>query len=223
MKANVNVEFASEEIEGFVKRALTNGILDALGGMEPQHVQMMLGGIQTGIGMVLSQAQAAMHGRPPQPVRGSGGPFGPPNPFGSPFGPPQPYAATGAPPGPYAPPQSDNVRPIQRESAVTERCFRIEATRHLEEGWGCCGCSTYNGVQRTHCRHCGHPRCGAVITPAPAAGPAPQVPAQAVETPEGMTHVDGVGFVPTEAIVRALQEAALGGSPAKTEPPREPT
>jgi len=213
MKANVNVEFASEEIERFAVNVLVRAFADAFGSIGPNEMQVLMSGVNTGIGMVLSQAQAAMHGRPP-PARGpGGGPFGPPNPFGPPFGPPTT--------GPYAPPQPDNVRPIRGESPVTEHCFRIEATRAYEEGWGCCGCSTYNGVQRTHCRHCGHARCGAVVTPAPATGRAPQVsPAQAVETPEGMTHVDGVGFVPTEAIVRALQGAALLGSTA--EPPREP-
>jgi hypothetical protein len=203
MKANVNFEFASEEIEKFATGVLTRALVGAIGSVGPNEMQVLLGGLQAGMGLVLSHAQAVAQGRPPPPpppwARGPGGPHG------------------AAPAIPHDAPQQGNVRPIRGESAVTEHCFRIEGTRQLEEGWGCCGCSTYNGAQRTHCRHCGHARCGAVITPAPAAGTPPQVA-------DGMTHVPGLGLVPTEAIaiVREMQDAALGGAPATTDPPREP-
>lgn len=26
-------------------------------------------------------------------------------------------------------------------------------------GWGCCRCRVYNGLQRSHCKSCGHERC----------------------------------------------------------------
>jgi hypothetical protein len=212
MKASVNFEFGSEEIERFVAGAVTRGIWRALDGIGPNEMQVMLAGLHTGMGIVMSHAQQAMLGRPHT--------HGPPPPWArGPFGPPpgQPYGATGPIPstgqGPYATP--DNVRPI-RESAVTEHCFRIEATRHLEEGWGCCGCSTYNGLQRTTCRHCGHTRCGALITPAPVGGPAPRVAPAPV--PDGMTYVAGVGLVPTAAIIREMKLETESVPPATQEP-----
>jgi hypothetical protein len=53
------------------------------------------------------------------------------------------------------------VAPIGGSSPVVTSCFPIEETKHLEAGWGCCRCATYNGLQRGLCRTCGHPRCTA--------------------------------------------------------------
>jgi hypothetical protein len=30
---------------------------------------------------------------------------------------------------------------------------------YIAPGWGCCHCNTYNGIQRTVCRHCEQPHC----------------------------------------------------------------
>lgn len=176
MKATVNFEFGSEEIEGFVKRALTDGILDAIGQMEPQHVQMMLSGIQTGIGMVLGQVNEIRIRRGHAP-RGFGGPGMPQGPYAASAPYPSGAAAPAPGPGPYVyvPGQPNNVRPIRSQAEVAE-CFPIEPTRSNEEGWGCCRCASFNSSMRPVCRSCGHARCGATVTPAPAQPAPPQVP-----------------------------------------------
>jgi len=33
---------------------------------------------------------------------------------------------------------------------------RFVQSSHVLPGWGCCRCQTYNGLQRTECRSCGH-------------------------------------------------------------------
>lgn len=36
---------------------------------------------------------------------------------------------------------------------------KIVNGEHVMPGWACCKCHTYNGVCRTHCKHCGRSRC----------------------------------------------------------------
>ncbi len=47
------------------------------------------------------------------------------------------------------------------DNTDTKGCRTFDGTAHLEPGWGCCGCRTYNGQQRTHCMACDHQRCDA--------------------------------------------------------------
>jgi len=47
-----------------------------------------------------------------------------------------------------------------------ERCERLEASQFIEEGWVCHLCDTYNGAQRSVCRHCDHERCD-IVVPSP--------------------------------------------------------
>ncbi len=39
-------------------------------------------------------------------------------------------------------------------------CQKIEGTPNLMEGWGCCRCRGYNGMQRYICRNCILVKCG---------------------------------------------------------------
>ena len=39
-----------------------------------------------------------------------------------------------------------------------KNCSRIDHP-NIAPGFGCCQCHTYNGDQRTNCKHCGHVRC----------------------------------------------------------------
>ena len=171
MKATVNFEFSSEELEGLASRVLSGAILGAFGNADPAQLQAMLAVVHQGVGIGVNLASHAMGQRPPPWMR-SQGPM-PPGPYGaSPPVPPggYPYPTTGPVGGP------SNVRPI-REPMTVDRCFPIEGTRNIEPGWGCCECATYNGLQRAQCRNCGHARCGgATVTPAPAQPPPPQMP-----------------------------------------------
>ena len=183
MRATVNFEFGSEEIESFATNVAVKAIAGTLGQIagDPAAVQGVLVGMQQMIGMVLSHASTAMHraprGRVGVPMDSYGGPMGP-GPYG-PMGPMQQQPHVGSVPYPYqqgvAGPGPQVLRPD--ESATVDRCFPIEATRNIEAGWACHGCATFNGSQRTVCRYCGHTRCdvpGPVVTPPPE--PAPEVP-----------------------------------------------
>lgn len=37
-------------------------------------------------------------------------------------------------------------------------CDTVDA-QFVMPGWGCCRCRTYNGLQRSNCRHCGEKAC----------------------------------------------------------------
>lgn len=174
MRATVNFEFGSEEIEGFVTSVLVKSVAGTLGEIagDPVAVQGVLAGMQQTIGMVLNHAAVSMHQHGPPRARPVGY-AGPPPGYGAPpgaNGPPGPY---GGPMGPS--PQGTNVRPIS-EPATVEHCFAIDETRQNEAAWGCCRCATANGLHRASCRQCGHHRCGGVVTPAPDRQPPPQVP-----------------------------------------------
>lgn len=50
-------------------------------------------------------------------------------------------------------------------------CTRVESAPDnlgLDEGWACCRCSVYNGIQRSTCRNCKHARCDVRVPPPPA-------------------------------------------------------
>ena len=38
-------------------------------------------------------------------------------------------------------------------------CKVFEETRFLPQGWVCCKCNIYNGLQRNMCRNCSTPYC----------------------------------------------------------------
>lgn len=152
MKATVNVEFGSEELEKFVLDVgvrLLKRLLESVG---PGDTQNMLSMFQHGIEVAL---QAGLHPNHRGPSPGFGGPLPRVGPFG-------PQGRAGDP---------NNVQPI-RETGHVDRCFAIEATRSNEGGVGCCSCATFNGVQRVHCRNCGHKLC-VIATPPPAEGFSP--------------------------------------------------
>jgi len=158
-------------------------------------------GMQAGSRVVMQQQQQRKRGPVPTHPPGYGPGFGPgmapigfgyppPGPYG-PGAPPGPYGP-GAPPGPYGPgavpygtpgangPASPgNVQGIRSGGTNgIERCFPIEGTRQTEEGVGCCQCATFNGLQRTVCRYCGHTLCHEreqppIVTPPPIRTPGP--------------------------------------------------
>jgi len=175
MRATVNIEFGSEEIEGFATSVIVKSVAGSLGEIvdNPASLQVLLAGLQQGIATVLSHATMAHHHGPPR-ARPVGYP--PPGPFGPT---PQGY---GPPPGANGPGDPGNVRPIH-EPATVEHCFPIDETRQNEAGWGCCRCAILNGLSRTLCRQCGHQRCGGVVTPSPDRQPPQALPVEPETTP----------------------------------------
>lgn len=161
MRATVNIEFGSEEIESFATSVIVKSVAGSLGEIagNPESLQVLLAGLQQGIGMMLSHATASMHQHESPRARPADyGPFGPPPGHGYGYGPP---------PGANGPGGPGNVRPIS-EPATVEHCFAIDETRQTESGIGCCKCATYNSIQRTKCRHCGHDLCHVfIVTPPP--------------------------------------------------------
>lgn len=162
MKATL--EFGTEELQKFAVDAGAKIVLklfDGMGSIPTEIQQDLLRQFMRGMEIAFNQP-AAQHGRRARRVeQGPFGGFGP-GPFDPSPGPPGgiPGYQPGA--GPMPP---DNVQPI-REPAHVDRCFAIESTRYIEAGIGCCACATYNGVQRTHCRNCGHKLC-VIATPPP--------------------------------------------------------
>jgi len=168
MRATVNFEFDTKELESFASTALSRSIVRAFGSADPAQLQGLLTSLHQGIGAVLGQAAAVRqhHGPPPPWARAyaapAPGPIGTHGPYAGPYAGP-------AYPGPMGgPPQQEpgNVRPIRQPAAV-ERCFTIDGSRSIEPGWGCHLCATYNGEQRGVCRSCGHTRCDPIVTPPP--------------------------------------------------------
>jgi hypothetical protein len=45
---------------------------------------------------------------------------------------------------------------------TAKKCIELNHP-NLAAGWGCCGCSTYNGNWRLECKYCGHTRCDVEI------------------------------------------------------------
>ena len=146
MKANVQIEFTDEEVERYIAKLVFKGFTSleaSLGSVfnDPQAVSVL----QTVFGQ-LTRTQV------PQP---QGGWY------------PPPWArSTAAPAGVGA-----SVTRMPNTNSVVDKCFAIEETRHMEAGWGCCRCATYNGVSRAACRYCGHERCGVIVTPPPSPQP----------------------------------------------------
>jgi hypothetical protein len=171
MRATVNLEFGSEEIESFMTGVIVKSVAGSLGEIagDPMALQGLLAGMQQAIGMVLNHAAVSMHHHGPPRAR-PGGPY--PMGYGAPMGPPSAYPVGTTGPGPQGP---SNVRPIA-EPATVEHCFVIDETNQNEVSWGCCRCAIPNGLHRTHCRRCNHQRCGAVVTPSPEQQPLPQMP-----------------------------------------------
>lgn len=71
---------------------------------------------------------------------------------------------------PDSPPPAPPVGPGADGEVPWVHCIPVESP-HVEPGWGCHLCRTYNGLQRSECRNCGHTRC------APSAPPRDPIPA----------------------------------------------
>ncbi|HTQ47927.1 MAG TPA: hypothetical protein VMI75_34455 [Polyangiaceae bacterium] len=167
MKFNVNVEMSDEEIRSLaadaVRRAIIYGVgyvTDSMGeafASLPPQVGPQLVDIFT---QVFRSGQ--QHGQGQRPRPGIVGTTS----FAPGYGPPNPYGAA---------PQGTRVVPMGGRGPMVERCFAIEESRSMEAGWGCCNCATYNGMQRTKCRACGHGNCMIQVTaePVPERGPTP--------------------------------------------------
>jgi hypothetical protein len=198
MRAVINFEFASEELETFLSNAVVRSVSKMFGDIPPDQWRelqrvlqyMFQQGMTVAMGMGGPGRQRPHHHNGPLGAPPGYPPPGYPSPFpygGPPFGGPQPGPIPSSSPPPYGDygpqPMQDNVRPI-REPAHVERCFAIESTRHLEAGIGCCKCATYNRIERTHCRHCGHKFCVIATPPGP-----PQPPAQGVDAQAFLDHL----------------------------------
>lgn len=180
MKATINIEYGSEELEKFLSNMVGRQLSRYVGGFSPEQLQMFLAGVRQAIDMFVGQVgQQPQRGRVPRygaPPQGPfGGSFVPPPGFrpgmyeswGPPYPPPGRGPFTGRVEG-----DPDNVQPIHGEPPHVERCFPVDATRQNEGGIGCCQCATYNGAQRTNCRNCGHKLC-VIATPPPQPGEGP--------------------------------------------------
>lgn len=161
MKATINIEYGSEELEKFVSNTGVMLLKKMLGSFKidpndaPYYIDMIKQGFLLAMDGPVQKRRS--NGVPPQP-------FG-----GGPFAPPPGY--TEVPPPWARGTVGDKVQPI-RDPGHVERCFPIEATRNIEAGIGCCTCATYNGTQRTHCRNCGHKLC-VIATPPQGEEPSP--------------------------------------------------
>jgi len=188
VKFNLNVEVTDDELKEYAADVL----LRSLGTVWRDLGGALANPQATAIAMNLFQQVASIQSGMRHPQQRQRGPVGPPAyPYGPGLGvpaagysPPGPYGTSaapyGAPPGANGP---DNVRPI-RESAHVEQCFPIEETRNMEAGVGCCRCATFNNVQRTQCRSCGHVLCHHVHHGAPPIVTPP--PRQSVDMTEQM-------------------------------------
>lgn len=70
-------------------------------------------------------------------------------------------------------------------------CKAIGGGESILPGWGCCGCSTYNGLNRQRCKACGHGRCSLADSEGPVAKTR-QVPSG--YRPEDVEQVLSTGF-----------------------------
>ena len=178
MKANIQIEVDSDELKQYGWELLTKAVVTgthAIGhlfdGIDPQTTNLLANLIMQMQQTLLRQGPRVQVGMPrgPYGAAQAGMPYGGPPPYPYPY--PPPPGGVGMPyyPPPYGPPRGgpmpDNVRPIGVSGPVVERCFTIEATRHMEAGIVCCKCTTVNAVQRVECRNCGHKIC--VIAPPP--------------------------------------------------------
>jgi len=189
MKFSVQADFSDEEIRTLAADAARRGIVwgvQYIGQHVGDSVENLFEGISpqaaSQIANILQQVMAAQAARPQAGPRS-------PNPADTrrpwpavqfyasqPQQPPPGYGGLGVPPWYGAPPPGPGARvvPMAGGGAEIKECFYIEETPRNEACWGCCHCASPNGLQRSACRTCGHPRCGAVVTPAVA--PPLQVP-----------------------------------------------
>ena len=68
--------------------------------------------------------------------------------------------------------------PVPSSPVDLKSCLSINSDEdpHRDDGWFCCRCSIFNGVQRATCRNCAHDRCDVVVTPPPPAASTPSDP-----------------------------------------------
>lgn len=151
MKATINVEFGSEELERFASNAGVKMLTKLFGSikLDPNEAPMYFDLFKQSFLTAVDGVQSQHAHRHRQPNGAS------PQPFGGPFGPPAGYPG-GPPPG---------MRP-DYEYEPESRCLSIESSRDNEAGIHCCQCHTYNGLQRVNCRNCGHKLC-VIETPPP--------------------------------------------------------
>ena len=161
----LNLEFNVDELESYAIKVLTKVAFKLLDTQDPA-VAGAYSAIQQGLMSIVMAGQ-----RPQSQGVARGYPYGPPvgytGPGPWPYGPPP-----GPPPGPFGGPPQGNVRPI-REPGAMEHCIPIDESRLMEAGWACCGCGTFNGVQRDVCRQCKHPCCVPIAPPSPSPTPEP--------------------------------------------------
>lgn len=182
MKFNTTIEFTDEEIKSYAADLSRRWVFDGLGYLGSMVEQLFQNVDPRSLDPLLKAVQVAMSGggRPPRPMpqgvavgmgpSSAGGPFGPPASYGYGYAPDGCFPFTpGYPPGRGRAPAA-RVIPFPGGSAgpfggepgpdiMHQHCFPIEETSHLEAGWGCHLCATYNGLHRPACRRCGHPRC----------------------------------------------------------------
>jgi len=166
MKATVNFEFASDELEEMLASVLTKVVTKTIGSVDPTQMQSVIAGVTSALQQgLLGSVTGHRHTHVPMPRVQSQPGFG--------------FAGSPRPPPGYAPPAPvpDNVRSI-RTPEIIEHCFMIEEARNLEAGWGCCRCGTYNATQRAACRHCGHACCVPIAPPRPSPPESPKEPVQ---------------------------------------------
>ncbi len=157
MKAGINLEFTDDEIKRIGYELLARGSMTVMSHLG-RYFTTLDPRVAASLQGLFVQMQAAALS--PQVQRA-------PMPPG--WAPPPPWVRPAPAPGPYAPPpEAARVTRMPDTSPVHDKCFAIEETRHMEAGFGCCKRATYNNVSRTACRHCGHARCDAIITPPPA-------------------------------------------------------
>jgi hypothetical protein len=191
VKATINLEYSSEELEKFLSNAGVAMLVKFFKSikLDPSQVPAYIDYFKQGFEQAMAgggfrMPHAHHHGPPgyPPPPHHHGPPGYPPPPPGymprpvgsssfADFLAAQRYAKREA-----APEDPNNVQPIHGEPPHVDRCFPVEATRQNEAGIACCQCATANGTQRTHCRNCGHKLC-VIATPPPA-------PAEPSGTPE---------------------------------------
>ncbi len=149
-RASINLEFEDGELRKFVEDGLRrwtlNTIHDLLKHLRDPYLSQL---IQQALHMGMAAGTRVGRRRPPQYEEGS-----PPHqrPDGDGW-------VQGRSPSPGPGMVEEILRGPPGAAGRAKRCMPVEANLYQEEGWGCHECSTYNGVQRSVCRQCGHERC----------------------------------------------------------------
>lgn len=157
MKTAINIEFTSEELEKYAqnvaRRVITvyfkeaGKFLDK--SLTPEVGAMIAQALGTIVGAVASK-NASKRAMSEEPM-----------PFDASFEAEEKERETPADGGPKTP----------HMEAPGKKCVRCEpedTATMFDEGWFCCKCSVYNGIDKQLCRNCNHERCDVIKTPPPA-------------------------------------------------------